>query len=101
VALALTAPLLVATPAVAAPGSTTGGDPYFPAAGNGGYDVAHYGLGLTYEPASGRLDGTAVITLTATSQPAGTRTSSVCRPSRYSTPSSVRAMPCSSAIRTH
>ncbi len=65
-ALALTAPLLVATPAVAAPGSTTGGDPYFPAAGNGGYDVAHYGLGLTYEPASGRLEGTAVITLTAT-----------------------------------
>jgi len=66
VVLALTAPLLVATPAVAAPGSTTGGDPYFPAAGNGGYDVAHYGLGLTYEPGTGRLDGTAVITLTAT-----------------------------------
>jgi aminopeptidase N len=66
VVLALTAPLLVATPAAAAPGSTTGGDPYFPAAGNGGYDVAHYALGLTYEPASGRLGGTAVITLTAT-----------------------------------
>jgi len=66
VVLALTTPLLVATPAAAAPGSTTGGDPYFPAAGNGGYDVGHYGLGLTYDPASGRLDGTAVITLTAT-----------------------------------
>ncbi|MEU2351182.1 M1 family metallopeptidase [Modestobacter sp. NPDC049651] len=68
VALAGILPLVAATPAVAAPapGSTSGGDPYFPAAGNGGYDVRHYGLGLAYEPGTGRLDGTAVITLTAT-----------------------------------
>jgi len=67
VAVALTVPLLVTTTASAAPAVLGGGDPYFPAAGNGGYDVAHYGLGLTYDPATGRLDGTAVITLTATS----------------------------------
>ncbi len=51
-------------------GSTSGGDPYFPAAGNGGYDVQNYDLGLSWTPgatpAEGRLDGTAVITLTAT-----------------------------------
>jgi aminopeptidase N len=46
-------------------GSTSGGDPYFPAAGNGGYDVQHYGLDLSWA-ADGRLDGTAVVTLTAT-----------------------------------
>ena len=67
--LALTCPLLVATPALAhryGTGSTSGGDPYFPAAGNGGYDVGHYDLTLSYDPATGRLDGTAVVTLTAT-----------------------------------
>ncbi|MCZ2828885.1 M1 family metallopeptidase [Modestobacter sp. VKM Ac-2986] len=69
VAMALTVPLLAAPPALADrydPGSTSGGDPYFPAAGNGGYDVSHYDLGLSYDPATGRLDGTAVISLTAT-----------------------------------
>src|SRR3712207_737367 len=67
--LALTYPLLVSTPALAdryEPGSTSGGDPYFPTAGNGGYDVQHYDLTLSYDPATGRLDGTAVATLTAT-----------------------------------
>ncbi len=69
VALALTCPLLVTTPAFAdryGPGSTSGGDPYFPAAGNGGYDVQHYDLTLAYDHLTGRLDGTAVITLVAT-----------------------------------
>jgi aminopeptidase N len=67
--LALTCPLLGAPPALADrydPGSTSGGDPYFPAAGNGGYDVGHYDLALAYDPTTGRLDGTAVVTLTAT-----------------------------------
>ena len=67
--LAVACPVLVAGHALADrydPGSTSGGDPYFPAAGNGGYDVQHYGLGLAYDPGSGRLDGTATITLTAT-----------------------------------
>ncbi|MGY1672227.1 M1 family metallopeptidase [Geodermatophilus sp. SYSU D00710] len=78
--VATTALVAGAAPAAAAPGapgeprytdgSTSGGDPYFPAAGNGGYDVQHYDLGLSWfpgaTPAEGRLDGTAVITLTAT-----------------------------------
>ncbi len=74
--LAAAASLVAAAgPASAAPGapgwprytdgSTSGGDPYFPAAGNGGYDVLDYDLGLSWF-ADGRLDGTAVITLTAT-----------------------------------
>lgn len=47
------------------PGATTSGDPYFPNAGNGGYDVRNYDLSLAYS-LDGRLDGTAVITLAAT-----------------------------------
>lgn len=47
---------------VGAPGA---GDRLFPLAGNGGYDVTHYALGLDYDPGSGRLRGTAVITATA------------------------------------
>jgi aminopeptidase N len=48
------------------PGAEGIGDPYFTAAGNGGYDVAGYDLALRYDPASGRLSGTATITATAT-----------------------------------
>ena len=48
------------------PGSSGLGDPFFPNAGNGGYDVAHYSLTLGYEPASDQLAGTAVITANAT-----------------------------------
>ena len=46
-----------AVPAVAAHGSTGAGDPYFPRQGNGGYDVQHYGLRLTYDPDTRRLRG--------------------------------------------
>jgi aminopeptidase N len=49
-----------------APGAGGSGDPFFPLAGNGGYDVSHYGLTLDYTPATNRLVGTAVITATAT-----------------------------------
>ncbi|MER6413606.1 M1 family metallopeptidase [Streptomyces humidus] len=42
------------------------GDPYFPKAGNGGYDVSHYGLTLSYTPEGNRLSGTAVVTARAT-----------------------------------
>ncbi|PRY19215.1 peptidase M1-like protein [Pseudosporangium ferrugineum] len=58
-----------APPSVAlsfAPGAAGAGDPYFPAYGNGGYDVAGYDLKLRYDPASGRLEGSATITATAT-----------------------------------
>ena len=48
-------------------GSRGVGDPYFPAAGNGGYDVEHYGLELDYVPATRALTGTATITATADS----------------------------------
>ena len=42
------------------------GDPFFPLAGNGGYDVTHYGITLAYLPETNRLKGHAVITATAT-----------------------------------
>ncbi|MFC4534295.1 M1 family metallopeptidase [Sphaerisporangium dianthi] len=35
------------------------GDPDFPTDGNGGYDVEHYGLKLSYDPTSKNLSGTA------------------------------------------
>jgi aminopeptidase N len=47
-------------------GSDGSGDPFFPKAGNGGYDVAHYSLAVDYEGASNFLRGTAVIQATAT-----------------------------------
>jgi aminopeptidase N len=33
-----------------APGASGSGDPFFPLAGNGGYDVSHYDLDITYAP---------------------------------------------------
>jgi hypothetical protein len=44
--------------AVGSPGI---GDPYYPTYGNGGYDVRHYALDLSYDLKTGRLRGTAVI----------------------------------------
>ena len=56
-----------------AAGANGAGDPYFPFAGNGGYDVQHYDLDLTYTPPApapaplrGHLDGVATIRLRAT-----------------------------------
>ena len=74
---------LGAAGAVAAPGKPGGskytagaagvGDAYFPYAGNGGYDVQHYGLDIRYEPPAptpaplaGQLEGIATIDLIAT-----------------------------------
>src|ERR1700712_3636435 len=48
------------------PGAPGIGDPYFPGDGNGGYDVAHYHLDVTYDPATGELGGVADIEATAT-----------------------------------
>jgi aminopeptidase N len=48
------------------PGSAGLGDPMFPNAGNGGYDVQSYDLTLDYTPSSNRLVGTAVIGARAT-----------------------------------
>jgi hypothetical protein len=62
--------LAIAAPAGAVDGFTPGspglGDPFFPLAGNGGYDVTNYALRLSYEPATNHLDGTATIRATAT-----------------------------------
>ena len=49
---ALAATLVLAAPAAAAefsPGAPGSGDPFFPFAGNGGYDVSHYDLELDYD----------------------------------------------------
>jgi hypothetical protein len=65
---AVAAALAFAAPARAAfaPGSIGLGDPYFPFAGNGGYDVGHYALTLSYDPTTKVLDGRALITARAT-----------------------------------
>ena len=58
------ASLLLAIPASAAPrspGAPGIGDPYYPAYGNGGYDVSHYDLRLKYQPATDELEGTATL----------------------------------------
>ncbi|MBT2492012.1 M1 family metallopeptidase [Streptomyces sp. ISL-96] len=66
---ALAASLLLAIPASAAnfgPGAPGIGDSYYPASGNGGYDVAHYDLRLKYQPTTDLLEGTATILATTT-----------------------------------
>ncbi len=50
----------------ATPGATGVGDPYFPDAGNAGYDVERYVLDLTWDPAGEHLEGVTTITATAT-----------------------------------
>jgi aminopeptidase N len=47
-------------------GSAGLGDPFFPRAGNGGYDVSHYALTLRYAPSANRLRATARISARAT-----------------------------------
>jgi hypothetical protein len=48
------------------PGAAGVGDPYYPRAGNGGYDVEHYTLDLWYRPGSDHLGGIATIQAVAT-----------------------------------
>ncbi|MFR0353382.1 M1 family metallopeptidase [Streptomyces sediminimaris] len=47
------------------PGGSGVHDPYFPKAGNGGYDVGHYDLRLAYDPSGGDRRLTGIATLTA------------------------------------
>ena len=69
--LALTAGLLVsaAPSAAAGPAGEVGasglGDPLFPRAGNGSYEVGRYRINLAYRPASGRLRARARLDATA------------------------------------
>lgn len=67
---AVTALLVLATGCTGAtvqgrPGASGLRDPFFPRAGNGGYQVEHYALDLAYDPGDGLLHGTAVITARA------------------------------------
>ena len=68
--LCAAAALLVCAPAASAatftPGAPGAGDPFFPLAGNGGYDVRNYSLRLDFEPRNGALSARAVITARAT-----------------------------------
>ena len=48
------------------PGAAGAGDPYYPLDGNGGYDVKHYDLVLTYQPDTDVLTGIETITARAT-----------------------------------
>ncbi len=68
--------VVAAIAAIGAPGAASAtpftagapglGDPYYPLAGNGGYDVRHYSLHLDYQRTGNQLDGTAVILARAT-----------------------------------
>jgi aminopeptidase N len=54
------------TALVGQPGADGVGDPYFPMLGNGGYDVDHYTLAITWRPDDGSIAATATIDATAT-----------------------------------
>jgi aminopeptidase N len=56
------APAAPATDTVGAPGI---GDPYYPLDGNGGYDVGHYDIRVSYQPATDELWGTTTVLATA------------------------------------
>lgn len=48
------------------PGSSTAGDSYYPAMGNGGYDALHYSVDLVWRPATGRIRASTTIRSAAT-----------------------------------
>jgi aminopeptidase N len=52
-------------PDLPGPGAAGAGDPYFPGAGSGGFDVAHYDLTLRVEMESGTLEAEAIVTARA------------------------------------
>src|SRR5919107_1059727 len=66
--LVAAATILIGSPASAgaSPGTPGVGDAYFPLAGNGGYDVRHYGLDIRYRPDTRAFAGTAVVSARAT-----------------------------------
>ncbi len=64
-ALTLAVPASAAEPSPGAPGA---GDPYYPAYGNGGYDVSHYDLNLKYQPKTDELKGTATLLAKSTQE---------------------------------
>jgi aminopeptidase N len=56
-ALLLPAGIAHAAPPAGTPGAPGIGDPYYPNYGNGGYDVDHYNIHVSYDPAGDRLAG--------------------------------------------
>jgi aminopeptidase N len=62
----------VTTPPPLNPNATEGapglGDPYYPQAGNSGYDVAKYQIMINWDPATQAISGTATISARATQQ---------------------------------
>jgi aminopeptidase N len=68
VAAVIVVSAVLAAPAAAqfTPGAAGGGDPFFPSAGNGGYDVQNYAVKIDYEPRNEQLDGDVTITARAT-----------------------------------
>ncbi len=71
-----TGALLVALAGAAGAGAGTfgaagGGDPYFPKAGNGGYQVDDYDLSIRYEPSTRAFSGVAVLSAVATTDLTG------------------------------
>jgi aminopeptidase N len=52
--------------ALASPVAAGAGEPFFPRAGNKGYDVSSYDIDLRYRPGHGRLQASAILTATAT-----------------------------------
>lgn len=62
--------LSLALPVLAQDDDTIGapglGDSYFPGLGNGGYDAQHYAITLAYNPDTGAIDATTVITARTT-----------------------------------
>jgi aminopeptidase N len=64
---ALATAVVLASPAAGfSPGAPGAGDPYYPFAGNGGYDVSHYDLELSYDRGPNTLVGEADIDARAT-----------------------------------
>ncbi len=64
IALTVVGPHATAEPeAIGAPGV---GDPYYPLDGNGGFDVGHYDIRLSYQPSTDLLSGSTTILATAT-----------------------------------
>jgi aminopeptidase N len=55
------APPASAAPPRPVPGAPGIGDPLFPDLGNGGYDVTHYSIGMTYKAATRTVDATTTV----------------------------------------
>ena len=63
---ASSAPTLPPSSAPPVMGAEGIGDPYFPLAGNGGYDATAYDVQVRYDPAADRIEGHTTITAQAT-----------------------------------